>query len=525
MTPSAPTNRPRLLDRALDRVERLGNRLPDPLVIFAGLFLITAVLTTVLAAFGAQAQVPGEDEPLQVRSFFSGEGLTWFTTTLGENYIGFPPLVNVLPIVLAVGIAEGSGVLSAAIRWLFGSAPRWLLPYVIALVGVNGNLMSDTSFVVIPPLAALVFAAVGRHSLAGMLGGFAAVGASFSTAMLPSPIDANFAGITTSVMGALPASVDAAPVTVVSNYWINLASSLVMVLACGFLIDRVLEPRLGRAGVPRAMAAEEDPDPAAGESADAEVSPVEKRALAWAGAVLLGLVAMIVALAVVPFSPWQKEGGGLLPDSPFMGSIVFYIVMLFSVTGIAYGIRAGTIGSGADIARQMGQGLRSMTGFLVVAFALAQFLAMFEWSGVGTYLAVHGAGWLESAQWGGLPIVLAFVVLCALANLLITSGTSMWGLMAVVFVPMLALTGIEPAFVQAAFRIGDSATQIITPLNPYLIVLLGMVRRYEPSAGLGTLVARLLPFTVVFFSVWTGVLLIFWGLDLPIGPANGIRLG
>src|SRR5699024_889485 len=313
--------------------------------------------------------------------------------------------------------------------------------------------------------------------------------------------------------------------TVVSNYWINLASSLVMVLACGFLIDRVLEPRLGRAGVPRAMAAEEDPDPAAGESADAEVSPVEKRALAWAGAVLLGLVAMIVALAVVPFSPWQKEGGGLLPDSPFMGSIVFYIVMLFSVTGIAYGIRAGTIGSGADIARALGQGLRSMTGFLVVAFALAQFLALFEWSGVGTYLAVHGAGWLESAQWGGLPIVLAFVVLCALANLLITSGTSMWGLMAVVFVPMLALTGIEPAFVQAAFRIGDSATQIITPLNPYLIVLLGMVRRYEPSAGLGTLVARLLPFTVVFFSVWTGVLLIFWGLDLPIGPANGIRLG
>src|SRR5690625_4392767 len=139
-------------------------------------------------------------------------------------------------------------MLSAAIRWLFGSAPRWLLPYVIALVGVNGNLMSDTSFVVIPPLAALVFAAVGRHPLAGMLGGFAAVGASFSSAMLPSPIDANFAGITTSVMGALPASVDAAPVTVVSNYWINLASSLVMVLACGFLIDRVLEPRLGRAG-------------------------------------------------------------------------------------------------------------------------------------------------------------------------------------------------------------------------------------------------------------------------------------
>lgn len=185
MSASAAPVRPKRLDRVLDRVERIGNRLPDPLVLFAGLFLLTAVLTTVLGALGAQVQVPGEDDPLQVRSFFSGEGLTWFTTTMGENYIGFPPLVNVLPIVLAVGIAEGSGLLSAAIRGLFGSAPRWLLPYVVAFVGVNGNLMSDTSFVVIPPLAALVFAAAGRHPVAGLIGGFAAVGASFSTSMLP----------------------------------------------------------------------------------------------------------------------------------------------------------------------------------------------------------------------------------------------------------------------------------------------------------------------------------------------------
>lgn len=556
MSASAAPVRPKRLDRVLDRVERIGNRLPDPLVLFAGLFLLTAVLTTVLGALGAQVQVPGEDDPLQVRSFFSGEGLTWFTTTMGENYIGFPPLVNVLPIVLAVGIAEGSGLLSAAIRGLFGSAPRWLLPYVVAFVGVNGNLMSDTSFVVIPPLAALVFAAAGRHPVAGLIGGFAAVGASFSTSMLPSPIDANFAGITSGVMGALPDALQATPVTVVSNYWINLASSLVLVLACGALIDRVLEPRLERAGVPRAI---DDPDegaptgPSSGGGAEADgspggtaasgekerpktrtgerdedvsssVEPVEKRALVWAGVTLAGLVALIVAIAVIPFSPWRSDGGGLLPDSPFMGSIVFLIVVVFSVTGIVYGARLGTIRTGGDVARHMGQGLRSMTSFLVVAFALAQFLALFEWSGVGTYLAVHGAAWLESAQLGGLPVILAFVVLCAVANLFITSGTSMWGLMAVVFVPMLGLAGLEPAFVQAAFRIGDSSTQIITPLSPYLIVLLGMVRRYEPGAGLGTLVARLVPFTLVFFTVWAAVLLVFYGLDLPIGPANGIHL-
>ena len=523
---------PRRLDRALDLVERAGNRLPHPLVLFAGLFLLTAVLTTVLAQLGAEVQVPGEEAPQPVHSFFSGEGLTWFTTTLGENYIGFPPLVNVLPIVLAVGIAEGSGLLGAAIRRVFGSAPRWLLPYVVALVGVNGNLMSDTSFVVIPPLAALVFAAAGRHPLAGMIGGFAAVGASFSTAMIPSPIDANFSGITTSVMESLPASLGAAPVTVVSNYWINLASSLVLVLACGALIDRVLEPRLERAGAPRTTAppAEGAADGGAPDEADADrpdlaLSPQERRGLRWSALTLVVIVLLIVGLATLPGSPWQKEGGGLLPDAPFMGSIVFFLVLAFSVTGIVYGAVAGTIRSGDDVAENMGQGLRSMTGFLVMAFALAQFLALFSWSGIGTYLAVHGAALLEHADLGGLPVVLGFVVLCALTNLLITSGTSMWGLMAVVFVPMLALAGIEPAFVQAAFRIGDSSTQIITPLSPYLIVLLGMVRRYEPGAGLGTLVARLLPFTVVFFTVWTAVLLVFWGLDLPIGPGNDIHLG
>ena len=548
MSVPVPSRRPRRLDRTLDAVERLGNRLPDPLVLFAGLFLVTAVLTTVLAALDVQVRVPGQDEAQRVKGFFSSEGLTWFTTTVGENYIGFPPLVNVLPIVLAVGIAEGSGLLSAAIRWLFGSAPRWLLPYVVALVGVNGNLMSDASFVVIPPLAALVFSAAGRHPMAGLIGAFAAVGASFSTAMLPSPIDANFAGITTAVMGSLSESLGASPVTVVSNYWINLASSLVLVLACGALIDRVLEPRLERAGIStvgRDDAAGGDAagaDAAGADAAGVDAAGVddsrkqpgpdgssldggEKRALAAAGLALAGLVALIVALAVVPVSPWRNEDGGLLPDSPFMGSIVFLIVLVFSVTGIVYGIRAGTIRAGADVAGHMGQGLRSMTSFLVVAFALAQFLALFEWSGVGTYFAVHGAEWLESAQLGGLPVVLAFVVLCAVANLFITSGTSMWGLMAVVFVPMLALTGLEPAFVQAAFRIGDSSTQIITPLNPYLIVLLGMVRRYEPHAGLGTLVARLAPFTVVYFTVWVVVLLVFYGLDLPVGPANGIHLG
>ncbi|MCT2089020.1 AbgT family transporter [Micrococcus terreus] len=541
-----PTSRS-LGDRLLGGVEKWGNRLPDPLILFTGLFLTVAVLSTVFGALGTTVTVPGSEEgPVTVKPFFSGEGLSWFTTTLGENYIGFPPLVNVLPIILAVGVAEGSGLLGTSIRMMFGSAPRWLLPYAVAFVGVMGNLMSDTAFVVIPPLAALVFTAAGRHPMAGLLGGFAAAGAAFSTNLLPSPIDGNFAGITTSVIGALPSDLAIDPVTIVSNYWVNIASSLVIILATGLLIDRVLEPRLERMGVSRtrvdttdlpddgSVTSGDQPAPSGtspgGKSTDeqqdvdVEVTPQQRRAVRWAmiaGAVFLALV----LVAVLPAgSAWRNEEGAFLPRSPFMSSIVFLIVAFFLLTGIVYGKVAGTIQSGGDVGRLMGEGLKTMLTFLVLAFVLAQFLALFTWSNLGTVAAVKGAEGLESIGLTGPVVILLFILLCAGVNLIITSGTSMWGLMAAVFVPMFALIGFEPAFVQAAFRIGDSSTQIITPLNPYLIVLLGMVRRYEPAAGLGTLISRLLPFTIVFFIVWTVTLGVFYAFDLPIGPGNGIHL-
>lgn len=548
-TAAAP---PRPMDRFLGIVERWGNRLPDPLLLFGLLFLIAAVVSSVLALLGTEVSVPGSEEgPVAVRGFFSGEGLTWFTTTLGENYVSFPPLVNVLPILLAVGVAEGSGLLGSSIRMLFGSAPRWLLPYAVALVGVMGNLMSDAAFVVIPPLAALVFAAAGRHPVAGLLGGFASAGSSFSTNLLPSPIDGNFAGVTTGVLSSLPGDLAVDPVTIVSNYWINIASAVVIILASGFLIDRVLEPRLERQGVPRRPL---DPDAAAsrdgngdgngvsdndgvgdndGETGDGETgeqelsartTAVQRRAVRRALAAVGGLLVLVLIAVLPSSSPWRNEAGGLLPSSPFMSSIVFLLVAAFLLAGIVYGLCAGTIRSGGDLTKLMAGGLRSMLTFLVLAFVLAQFLALFTWSNLGTVIAVRGAGVLEGIGLSGLPLILLFVLLCAVANLLITSGTSMWALMATVFVPMFALLGLEPAFTQAAFRIGDSSTQVITPLNPYLIVLLGMVQRYEPEAGFGTLISRLLPFTLVFLVLWTAVLVVFYGFDLPIGPGNDIRI-
>lgn len=512
---------PTRADRVLNGIERAGNRLPEPFMLFLWLFLITAVVSTVLAWTGTTVQIPGDDEITPVRGFFTGEGLAWFTQNLGPNYLGFPPLVTVLPILLAVGVAEKSGMLAALIRSTFSSSPRWALPYAVGVVGVLGSVMSDASFVIIPPLAALVFASAGRHPVAGLLGGFAATGAGYSTTMLVTSLDALFAGITTAVTETLPNPGD--PVTPISNYFFNVASAAVLMFLSGLLIDKVLEPRLERQGVPREQQSEEGTeDPHAALSAD--LTAAERRGLVLAGVAAL-LVAGLILLGIFwPDSPWRNEEGAFLPRSPLLSSIVFIVFVMFIVPGLVYGRVVGTLARAEDVPRVMGAAIRDMLSFLVLAFVLGQFIALFNWSGIGSWVAVGGAETLESIGLTGYPAILGFVLVASLLNLFIISGSSLWTLMAAVFVPMFALIGYEPAFTQGAFRVGDSATQILTPLNPYMIVLLAMLRRYEPQAGLGTVIARMLPFSVVFWIAWAVILTVFFFLDLPMGPGNDIFL-
>ena len=513
-------------DRFLNAIERAGNRLPQPFNLFLYLFLLVGVISTALAWADVSVTVPGSDEPIAIQGLFTGTGLAWFTANLGTNFIEFPPLVTVVTILFAIGIAEKTGFLSAGIRRAIGGAPRWLLPYAVGFVGVIGSVMADAAFVVIPPLAAMAFKASGRHPMAGLLGGFAAVGAGYSTSVFPTSLDALFAGITTAVVPTVPALEQfAAPVNPLSNYFYNVVASVVLSIAAGLVIDKVLEPRMRRLDVPRDEIIDEDEDgTAVRDSAEVttELTRDESRGLR-AGIVAVLVVAVVMLVAVLlPWSPWRNEDGGFLPESPLLDSIVFVIFTFFAVGGFVYGKVAHTIDGLGDVPRLMGEAVRDMVPFIVLAFVLGQFIALFDWSGVGSGLAVAGAEGLKSIGLTGIPVILLFVLLCSVLNLFIISGSSMWTLMAAVFVPMFGLIGYEPAFVQAAFRIGDSATQIITPLNPYMIVLLTFVRRYEPQAGLGTLMARLFPFVIPFWVLWALNLLVFYGFDLPLGPGNDI---
>ena len=522
---SDPGKRRTGLDRLLGGIERVGNKLPEPFTLFLLLFLVTAVVSTVMAWAGAEVQIPGDDEIRPIKGLFTSEGLAWFTVNLGENYLGFPPLTYVLPIILAVGIAERSGMLSALIRRLFSSANSSVLPYAVGLIGVSASLIADPAFIVIPPLAAMVFKAAGRHPVAGLLGGFASVGAGYATSLLPGSLDALFAGITNSVMEALP-GMDAPEVTVVSNYWFNLASAIALGILAGFIIDKVLEPRMEKLGVPDDFAEGDDglSRDRDGKEISSELNDDESRGLRatlWA-TILLTVVATVAVL--VPNSPWRNEEGNFLPDSPLMQSTVFIVVLYFVVMGLVYGRAAGTIKSVTDVTDMMSAAMKDMLGFLILAFILGQFIALFNWSGIGTFTAVKGAEALESAGINGFGAIAAFVILASCLNLLIISGSALWTLMGAVFVPMFALIGFDPAFIQAAYRVGDSATQIITPLNPYIIVILAQLRRYEPKAGVGTLMSRLIIFTVPFWLFWLGLLFIWYQFDLPLGPGASIML-
>lgn len=517
-------------DRILTGIETLGNKLPEPFTLFLGLFLITGVASTIMALQNIQVAVPGSDEDLIIRGLFTGEGLTWLTTTMGANYIGFPPLVTVLPILLATGVAERTGMLSALIRKLFGSARKWILPYAVGVVGVTASIMADAAFVVVPPLAAMVFKAAGRHPVAGLLGGFAAVGAGYSTSLFPTSLDALFAGITNAVMETLP-GIATTEVNPVSNYYFNIVSAIVLGMLAGFITDRVLEPRMVRQDVPaeETLADGEDPSQrgdrdAEGNELSATLTRQETKGL-WASLVAALLLTVVFLWAfLIPTSPWRNEEGGFLPQSPLLQSIVFIVFAYFMVLGIVYGLFVGTVTSVSDIVEMMGLAIKDMMSFLVLAFILGQFVALFAWTGIGTWTAVKGAAFLESIGLTGFGAILAFIVLASLLNLLIISGSAMWTLMAAVFVPMFALIGFEPAFTQAAFRVGDSATQVITPLNPYMIVILGLLRRYEPDAGLGTLMSRLLPFVIPFWLAWASLLGVWYFLDLPLGPGAAIFL-
>jgi aminobenzoyl-glutamate transport protein len=497
------------LERALDALERAGNRLPHPITLFAILAGAVIVASAVTAALGVAVTHPADGSTLRATSLLDAAGVRRMLTEAVRNFTGFAPLGTVLVAMIGIGVAEASGFIAVAMRALVMAMPGRLLTPAVVFTGVMANQAADAGLVVLPPVAAMLYAASGRHPLAGIAAAFAGVAGGFSANLLPSTLDVLLAGLSQEALDAsklLPGY----QVQILGNWWFLAAATPVLMVVGTWVTHRFVEPRLGRwQGAAGAL------EP---------LTPAERRGLRAALVASLAVVAAIVALAM-PGSPLRGEGDSLIRQlEPMFASLVVLLMLAFFVPGLVYGMVAGTIRSDHDVARMTGDTLATMGGYIALAFVAAQFTSWFAWSNLGAVLAISGAGGLRQLGLQGPALLVGFVLLAAFINLFITSASAKWAVMAPIFVPMLALLGFTPEGTQAVFRVGDSCTNIVTPLMPYMPFVLTAAQRYVPRAGAGTLIALMLPYSATFLVMWTTLLLLFYALGWPLGPGVGFRL-
>ncbi|MCP1189910.1 AbgT family transporter [Priestia flexa] len=487
--------------RVLDSIERVGNKLPHPAVLFVIFAMSIMAVSWIVSVFDVTTVHPGTGEELPIRNMFSKEGIQFIFTSMLSNFTEFQPLGLVLAMMLGIGVADKVGLIETFIKKTIINAPKSVITYAIVFAGVLGNLAADAAFVIIPPLAATIFYTLGRHPFAGLAAGFAGVGAGFSANLVISGNDALLSGIANEVVKTVS---DTATVTPVDNWFFNAASVALVVLVGGLVTEKIIEPRLGTYKGNKA-------------SVMSEVSNLEAKGLRNAGIVGFLYIGMIVMMTVPKSGLLRSDEGTIIP-SPFLDGIVPITLIFFLLIGMAYGFTVGNLKSISDVPNLMAESMKDMAGFIVLIFAASQFIAYFNWTNIGTWIAVSGAEILTGIGLTGLPVIIGFIFLTAVLNLFIFSGSAQWALMAPIFIPMLMLLDYHPAYVQMAYRIADSSTNVITPLNPYFPIILALMKDYDKRSGIGSLISLMLPYSVVILVTWTLFFLIWNLLGLPIGP-------
>ncbi len=495
------------LNRFLSFIEKAGNILPHPATLFVILALLVVVLSAITAGLGVSVIHPGTKQVVYAESLLTVAGLHRILTSLVTNFTGFAPLGTVLVAMLGIAVAEGSGLISAVLRAVVLSAPRKLLTFVVVFAGVMSHMASDVGYVLVIPLGAMIFLAVGRHPLAGLAAAFAGVSGGFSANLLLGPTDPLLAGLTQEAARILD---KAYVVTPAANYYFMATSAVMISLAGTWITEKVVIPRFGE------YRGDEKPEELK------ELSAAEKRGL-WCALIMALLLVGIILWGLVPSSGFLRDPktGGVL-QSPFLSGIVAIIFFGGVLIGLAYGIAARTLRNDSDVMKAMEKAMATMSLYLVLAFFASQFVAFFNWTHLGVITAVKGAELLKASGIGGIPLIISFIIVTVLLDLVLGSASAKWAVMAPVFVPMFMLLGYSPELTQAGYRIGDSVANIITPLMSYFPLVVAFAQRYDKKAGIGTVMATMLPYSVTFFILWTLLLIIWYLLGLPLGPGAGI---
>jgi aminobenzoyl-glutamate transport protein len=498
--------RPTLLDRLLNFIERAGNKLPDPAILFVIALLITWALSALLAPVSFAELDPRTQQPLQVQNLLTGAALASFLANMVSVFVNFPPLGIVLVALLGVGVAEHVGFIGAGLKAMLNITPRMLLTPMLVLVACLSHTATDAGYVLVIPLGGVIFYTAGRHPLAGIAAGFAGVSGGFSANFIPSGIDPLLQGFTQSAAQIID---PARMVNPLSNWYFTSASTVMIVLLGWYLTDRVVEPRLKGVQV--------DGDPSDMPKLE-PITAAERKGLV-AGTIALAIGLILLTLSLLPGdSPMRSPEGELTVFSaPIMRSIVPLIFLLFLFPAIAYGLVAGTVRSSKDVINGMTKAMSSMGYYIVMAFFAALFTDAFNRSNIGALVALKGATFLQALEMPGQVTIVGIILVTGAVNLLIGSASAKWALLAPILVPMLMQVGLAPELTQAAYRIGDSTTNIITPLMPYFPLVVVYCQRYVRNAGIGTVASMMLPFSVVFLVSWTIFLLLYWAAGFSLG--------
>jgi aminobenzoyl-glutamate transport protein len=492
--------------RILDWIERVGNKLPDPAILFLLALIITWVVSALLAPVSFSAIDPRTGDPVVVKNLLAGHEFTGFLSQMVQVFVSFPPLGVVLVAMLGIGVAEHTGFINAGLRALLTLTRKSLLTPMIITVGIISHTAVDAGYVLVVPLGGVIFYAAGRHPLAGIAAAFAGVSGGFSANFVPSSLDPMLAGITQAGVRVLDMELLVNPL---NNYFFTAISSLLIISLGWFLTDRIVEPRLR--ATPLDGDLEDLPTMAA-------LEPAERRALRWSLLSMLVALAVLVVTTLPGTSPWRDPAGALAsPAAPLMRSIVPLIFLLFIIPGMVYGYVSGTVRTHRDIINGMSKAMSGMGYYIVMAFFAAQFIYAFAQSNLGALIAIEGANFLRSLGMPAQVTLVGIVLVTGFVNLLVGSASAKWALLAPILVPMLMSLGISPDLTQAAYRVGDSTTNIITPLMPYFPLIVVFCKRYVSNAGIGTLVAMMLPYSVVFLVAWSAFLLLYWVVGLPLG--------
>jgi aminobenzoyl-glutamate transport protein len=494
------------LARALDAIERVGNRLPDPAVLFLLLLVVVWAISALLAPLAFGEIDPRTKQPIQINNQLTGQNLAAFLARMVTTFTSFHPLGVVLVSLLGVGVAEHTGFINAGLKSLLNVTSARLLTPMLVAVGILSHTAADAGYVLVIPLGGVIFHAAGRHPLAGIAAAFAGVSGGFSATFVPSSLDPLLAGLTQEASRLID---PARTVNPLSNFYFTTASALLIIVIGWFVTDRIVEPRVKRLAVDgdvSTFARLENPGPA------------ERRGLRVALAALALGLAVLAAAAWPSGSALRAPSGDLTASAaPLMQAIVPLIFLFFLIPGIVYGYAAGTITSHRDVVQGMSKAMSTMGYYIVLAFFVSLFIYAFGQSNLGALFALKGAAALKALGMPAGVTILGIIGLTTMVNIFIGSASAKWALLAPIFVPMLMQLGLSPELTQAAYRVGDSSTNIITPLMPYFPLVVVFGQRYVRSTGIGTLVSMMLPYSMAYLIGWTLFLLAYWLLGVPLG--------